>query len=103
MSGAPSPVAGQEGARPRAHTVAFVGLPPNRLIWAALIVLVLVQWAAVAWPPLAGLLRTVPLGPGDWLLVAAAVLWPIGLLEATKRPRRQESEAQSPHVGRPRA
>ena len=101
----------QEGVGPRAHTIAFVALvlvhpfqalhcrsehrhswrlPPNRLIWAALIVLVLVQWAAVAWPPLAGLLGTVPLGPGDWLLVAAAVLWPIGLLEATKRPRRQE-------------
>jgi P-type Ca2+ transporter type 2C len=101
----------QEGVGPRAHTVAFVALvlihpfqalhcrsehvrswrlPPNRLIWAALIVLVLVQWGAVAWPPLAGLLGTVPLGARDWLLVAGAVLWPIGLLEATKRSRREE-------------
>ena len=101
----------QEGVGPRAHTVAFVALVlihpfqalhcrsehvrswrllPNRLVWAALIVLVLVQWGAVAWPPLAALLGTVPLGARDWLLVAAAVLWPIGLLEATKRSRREE-------------
>jgi Ca2+-transporting ATPase len=101
----------QEGVGPRAHTVAFVALvlihpfqalhcrseharswrlPPNHLVWAALIVLVLVQWGAVAWPPLAALLGTVPLGARDWLLVAGAVLWPIGLLEATKRPRPEE-------------
>lgn len=101
----------QEGVGPRANTVAFVAmvlihplqamhcrseharfwrLPPNRLVWAALIALVLVQWGAVAWAPLAELLGTVPLGARDWLLVAGAVLWPFGLLEATKRPRAEE-------------
>jgi Ca2+-transporting ATPase len=95
-----------EGPGPHANTVAFVALvlihpfqalhcrsqdarfwrlPPNRLVWSALIVLVLVQWAAVAWPPLARLLGTVPLGADDWVLVAGAVLWPVALLEATKR------------------
>ena len=96
----------QEGPGPRAHTVAFVALvlihpfqalhcrserafwwrlPPNRLVWASMLALVAVQWVAVTWPPLAGLLGTVPLAAGDWLVAAAAVLWPVGLLEATKR------------------
>jgi Ca2+-transporting ATPase len=95
-----------EGPGPRAHTVAFVALvlvhplqamhcrsagerwwrlPPNRLLWAALGALVAVQWGAVSWPPLAGLLGTVPLAIGDWLLVAAAVVWPVAILEALKR------------------
>jgi Ca2+-transporting ATPase len=96
----------QEGVGSRASTVAFVAmvlihplqalhcrservswwrLPSNPLIWGALLVLVGVQWVAVTWPPLAGLLGAVPLGAGDWLVIAVAVLWPVSLLEATKR------------------
>ena len=41
---------------------------------------------AVTWPPLAGLLGSVPLAPGDWLAVAVAVVWPVALLEAIKGP-----------------
>jgi magnesium-transporting ATPase (P-type) len=95
----------QAGAGPRANTVAFVAvvlihpmqalhcrsvsqpwwrLPPNRLIWIALGVLLAVQWGAVSWPPLAGLLGSVPLAPGDWVGVAVAVVWPVMLLEALK-------------------
>ncbi len=95
----------QEGPGPRAHTVAFVALvlihpfqalhcrseralwwrlPPNRLVWASMLALVAVQWIAVTWPPLAGLLGAVPLPAGDWLVVVIAVLWPVSLLEATK-------------------
>ncbi|HEU4368350.1 MAG TPA: cation-transporting P-type ATPase [Methylomirabilota bacterium] len=100
----------QEGPGPRAHAVAFVALvlvhpmqalhcrsagtpwwrlPPNPLVWAALGVLVAVQWGAVSWPPLAGLLGSAPLAAGDWLLVGAAVVWPVALLEAIKSPRRE--------------
>jgi Ca2+-transporting ATPase len=95
-----------DGPGPRANTVAFVALvlvhpfqalhcrserefwwrlPPNPLAWAALLTLVAVQWGAVTWRPLAGLLGAVPLAPGDWLVVGVAVLWPVGVLEATKR------------------
>jgi Ca2+-transporting ATPase len=98
----------REGPGPRAHTLAFVALvlihpmqalhcrstsrvwwhlPPNRLIWAALATLVLVQWAAVSWHPLAGLLGSTPLGAAHWLAVAVAVAWPVVLLEALKRWR----------------
>jgi len=98
----------QAGVGPRAHTVAFVALvlvhplqalycrsarevwwrlPPNRLVWVSLVVLVAVQWGAVAWPPLASLLGTVPLAAGDWALIAVAVAWPVALLEAVKRRR----------------
>jgi Ca2+-transporting ATPase len=95
----------QEGPGPRAHTVAFVALvlihplqalhcrsvrlpwwrlPRNPLVWLALAVLVAVQWCAVSWAPLAGLLGVVPLAAGDWLVIALACLWPVVLLEALK-------------------
>jgi Ca2+-transporting ATPase len=95
----------EDGPGPRANTIAFVSLvlihpfqalacrsethgwwrlPPNRLAWAALGVLAGVQWLAVSWPPLAALLHTAPLSGADWLLLTAAVLWPVALLEATK-------------------
>jgi Ca2+-transporting ATPase len=96
----------QEGPGPRAHTLAFAALvlvhplqalhcrsprrpwwrlPPNPLVWAALGALVAVQWGAVSWPPLAGLLGSAPLGAADWLVVAVAITWPVVLLEWLKR------------------
>ena len=95
----------QHGVGPRAHTVAFVALvlvhplqalhcrsehavwwrlPVNRLVWVALVVLIGVQWAAVAWPPLSVLLGTASLSIGDWLVIAVATVWPVALLEAIK-------------------
>jgi Ca2+-transporting ATPase len=101
-------VVAQEGPGPRAHTVALVALvlihpvqalhcrsavqpwwrlPPNRFVWAAVVVLAIVQWAAVSWRLLARLLGSVPLGAADWLVVAVAATWPVALLEALKRRR----------------
>ncbi len=98
----------QTSPGPRAHTVAFVALvlihplqalhcrstkaywwrlPPNHLVWMALAALVAVQWWAVSWAPLTRLLGTVPLAAGDWLVVAAAIVWPVALLEALKHRR----------------
>jgi len=98
----------QEGPGPRANTIAFVALvlihpfqalacrsetvgwwrlPPNRLVWLALVVLAGVQWLTVSWTPLATLLRTAPLGPADWLAVTLAVVWPVALLEGAKTMR----------------
>jgi Ca2+-transporting ATPase len=95
----------QEGAGPRASTLAFVAvvlihplqalacrsetvgwwrLPPNPLVWAAVVVLAGLQWLTVAWSPLATLLRTVPLTPADWLGLLLAVIWPVVLIELVK-------------------
>jgi Ca2+-transporting ATPase len=100
----------QEGAGPRAATVAFVALvlihpfqamhcrservgwwrlPPNRLVWSSLATLLLLQWLTVSWSPLARLLGTVPLSPDDWLVVTVAVVWPVVLMETVKGWGRQ--------------
>jgi Ca2+-transporting ATPase len=98
-------VLAQEGAGPRASTMAFVTivlihplqalhcrsdrlpwwrLPANPLVWVSLVTLIAVQWVAITWPPLARLLDTVALAPGDWLVAAVAVLWPVVVLEGVK-------------------
>jgi Ca2+-transporting ATPase len=95
----------QEGVGPRAHTAAFVALvlvhplqamhcrsdrlgwwrlPPNALMWAALVALVLAQWCATSWLPLAQLLGASPLSGADWMIVAVAGAWPVLVLEALK-------------------
>lgn len=68
----------------RSERLGWWRLPPNRLVWASLGTLTGLQWLAVSWPPLARLLGTVPLSAGDWLVMAVAVLWPVGLLELVK-------------------
>ncbi len=69
----------------RSETVGWWRLPPNPLAWLAVLALAGLQWLAVAWPPLAALLRTAPLGATEWLGIALAVLWPVALLELAKR------------------
>jgi Ca2+-transporting ATPase len=100
----------QDGPGARANTIAFVALvlihplqamncrserlgwwrlPLNRLSWIALATLWGIQWTAVSWTPLTGLLGTVRLSPGDWVLVTLCILCPVLLLEVFKaiRPR----------------
>jgi Ca2+-transporting ATPase len=95
----------QGGPTARANTVAFLALvlihpiqamhcrserlpvwrlPRNSLIAVSLVALAGVQWIAISWPPLAGLLNTVPLSPADWWIALAAATWPIVILEAVK-------------------
>jgi Ca2+-transporting ATPase len=104
----------QDGAGPRANTMAFVALvlvhplqaaycrsdrvgwwrlPPNALIWVAALTLGLVQWGAITWAPLAGILGAEPLPPVDWLVAAAAVTWPVVLLEIIKGWRSRRARA----------
>jgi Ca2+-transporting ATPase len=94
-----------EGPRAKATTLAFVAvvlihpfqamhcrsdrlrwwrLPPNWLHWAALATLLGLQWLAVSWTALGGLLGTVSLTLTDWIVVAIAVLWPAIVMEAVK-------------------
>jgi P-type Ca2+ transporter type 2C len=95
----------QDGPGARASTMAFVAivlvhplqamycrsertnwwrLPLNPLSWMALVVLVVLQWAAIGYGPMNRLLSTAPLALGDWGVVAMAVLWPVVLVEAAK-------------------
>jgi P-type Ca2+ transporter type 2C len=101
-------VVGHDGVGPRATTMAFLALvlihplqamqcrslwaawwqlPANALSWIALLALALAQWTATSWAPLAQLLDVVPLSPLDWLVAAAAALWPVVALEAIKARR----------------
>jgi Ca2+-transporting ATPase len=113
----------QEGPGPRATTIAFVALvlihpfqamhcrsdrlgwwrlPPNRLLWGSLLVLVGLQWLATSWPPLVRLLGTVSLAASDWLTLTAAILWPVLLLELLKGRRvsaRARQTARPPRAG----
>jgi hypothetical protein len=50
----------------------------------SLVVLALLQWAAVGYLPMNRLLSTEPLALSDWVVVSAAVLWPVALMEAAK-------------------
>ncbi len=98
-------VIAQEGAGPRATTMAFMAmvlihpfqamrcrserfgwwrLPANPLIWVALVTLIGLQWLSVSVPVLSQLLGTVPLHPVEWLVLAAGVLWPVVGLEILK-------------------
>ena len=104
----------QDGPGPRATTIAFVALvlihplqamncrserlgwwrlPLNGLSWIALAALWSVQWAAVSWAPLARLLGTVNLSPGDWALLTLWIVCPVLLLEVFK--------AAQGRIGRP--
>jgi Ca2+-transporting ATPase len=95
----------QDGPGARANTLAFLALvlvhpiqamhcrservpvwqlPRNGLTWVSLLVLVVAQWCATSWAPLAHLLGTVPLSPFDWLVALAAGIWPVAVLEGRK-------------------
>jgi Cation transporting ATPase, C-terminus len=71
----------------RSHRLGWWRLPPNRLIWVAVLTLGLVQWGATTWAPLATILGAVPLSPIDWMVTVAAVTWPVALLEVLKARR----------------
>ena len=106
----------QVGPTPRANTIAFLALvlvhplqamhcrsgrlpvwqlPRNTLVAASLGVLAAVQWIAISWPPLAGLLGAVPLSARDWLIVLGASVWPVAVLEAAKLAGRESLERES--------
>ncbi|HET7874377.1 MAG TPA: cation-transporting P-type ATPase [Methylomirabilota bacterium] len=95
----------QDGPGPRATTMAFMALvmihpfqamncrsrhlgwwrlPLNPWTWVSLAALLGLQWLAIAAGPLARLLHTAPLGPLDWLVLVAGVVWPVALMELAK-------------------
>jgi Ca2+-transporting ATPase len=71
----------------------------NGWLWTAVVVCLFLQLAAVQLPFLRMVLRTAPLGPGDWALVFGCSLAPVLLVELTKLARPIGSFAHQP--GRP--
>ena len=71
----------------RSDRLGWWRLPPNLLTWASLAVVIGAQWLATSWAPLSRVLGTVPLSGADWVLVGAAVVWPVLVLEALKKAR----------------
>jgi Ca2+-transporting ATPase len=68
----------------RSERLGWWRLPPNHFVWMSLLALMGIQWGSVAAAPLARLLGTVPLSGGDWLVLAAGILWPVLLMEGVK-------------------
>ena len=83
----------------RSERLGWWQLPPNLLVPLSLVVLFAFQWLAIGWAPLARVLGTMPLVDGDWLVLAAAVLWPVGALEGIKAWRRRSTSAPSRSAG----
>jgi Ca2+-transporting ATPase len=98
------------GASPQARTIAFMTLTSsqlayaltarsesrladpqlrsNRLLTGVTLGSLALQAGTVLLPPLRGILRTAPLAPSDWLVVAGAAALPALVREVTKRPTR---------------
>jgi Ca2+-transporting ATPase len=74
----------------------------NGWLWGAVLACVLLQVAAVYWPPLQGALRTVPLTVSDWAIVAAASLAPVAVVELVKLSQRPIAVASSRRGDSPR-
>jgi Ca2+-transporting ATPase len=95
------------GPGPQARTIAFMTLTSSQLAYALtarsesrisdprlrsnpllnrVTAVSLALQACTVLPPLRGILRTAPLGPIDWLVVAGAAATPALLRELTKRP-----------------
>jgi Ca2+-transporting ATPase len=74
----------------------------NGWLWGAVLACVLLQVAAVYWPPLQGALRTVPLTVSDWAIVAAASLAPVAVVELVKLSQRPIAVASSRRGDAPR-
>lgn len=68
----------------RSDRLGWWRLPPNLLVPVSLVVLFGLQWLAIEVAPLARLLGTVPLSGQDWMVLAAGILWPVGVLEGAK-------------------
>ena len=70
---------------------AFTRLFTNGWLWAAVLACVLLQLAAVYWPLLQRVLRTVPLSAVGLAVVAACSLAPVAVVEIVKLLRRNSA------------
>jgi P-type Ca2+ transporter type 2C len=71
----------------RSQSMVWWRLPANRLIWASVVVLAIVQWLAIAPTALAALLQTAPLSAADWVVATACAVWPVAVMQLRKWAR----------------
>jgi Ca2+-transporting ATPase len=78
-------------ARSRGPVLSWRRITANRWALGAVPLVIGLQLAAVYWEPLSTVLRTVPLAPGDWLVVfgAAAVPAVVGQVVDVVQERRR--------------
>jgi Ca2+-transporting ATPase len=70
---------------------AFSGPFANGWLWAAVLACLILQLAAVYWPILGVVLRTVPLTSTELAVVASAALAPVAVVEMVKIARRRSA------------
>jgi Ca2+-transporting ATPase len=75
--------------RSRIHS-AWVGLFRNPFVWAAIAIVVTLQWLALYQPFLARVLDTHPLNPHDWWVIAGTIVLPLVVVEIAKFAARQK-------------
>jgi P-type Ca2+ transporter type 2C len=68
----------------RSQITVWWRLPANRLIWASVAILAIVQWLAIAPTPLAAILQTAPLSAADWVVATACAVWPVAVMQLRK-------------------
>jgi Ca2+-transporting ATPase len=86
-------------ARSRSSVLSWRRITANPWAFGAVPLVIALQLAAVYWPPLAAVLRTVPLSPGDWLVVMGlsvvpAVVGQVGELVQERRAAEPPSGAR---------
>ena len=91
MTLALSPLLHAFNVRSQGQSIFTGRLFTNGWLWAAVIVCLGVQAAAVCVPGLQRVLQTVPLAGDDWLVVGAAALLPVLVVEGAKLARRVRS------------
>jgi Ca2+-transporting ATPase len=77
------------------HSLATVGLFPNRFLVLAVLFSLVLMVAVIHWPPLARLFHTTPLRPVDWLIAAGLSLTLVPVVEAAKWHIRRSRRAAS--------
>ena len=73
---------------------AFSRLFTNGWLWGAVLACLILQLAAIYWPYLNVLLRTVPLTPTELAVVVAAALAPVAVIELVKLVQRWSEGAR---------
>ena len=83
-------------ARSRRQSVFSARLFSNVWLWAATLICVLLQVAAVYVPPLRSILKTTLLSATDWGVITLGALAPVAVVELVKAMQRVRQRARSP-------
>jgi Ca2+-transporting ATPase len=88
-----SQVAHAYNTRSQRHSVFTARLFTNGWLWAAALICLLLQIAAVSAPPLPRVLHTMPPMASEWAVIAACSLAPVAIVELVKFVARQDGRS----------